>query len=403
MPDSFHLTPLTGTLLVVLAVLAGHRFRRAWKDKAPGWQLRAWIYGVVAGAGLLALAFIPLLNPAPAVLRVSGQTMGTTYNVTAITSNPAIDTPKLKRLVEQRLSSINARLSNWDHTSEVSRFSASDSLAPVLVSEDLAAVMAAAMQIHRQSDGRLDVTLGPLIDLWGFGPGKSGGSVQQKGVAPAPNKVPTDAAISAAMARVGQDRLLTLDSATRQLSKAQPGININLGAIAKGYGVDAVAQVLTESGMTHYMVEIGGDLVTRGKNPQGEPWRIGIERPVITPGNVQRVVPLTNQGLATSGDYRNYFDDNGVRYSHIIDPQTGRPVTHQTTSVTVIAPNATLADGWATAMLVLGEQAGLDIANRHDLAVLFISRGQPAARNPYRVVQSDAFTRLTAPADATRR
>ena len=199
-----------------------------------------------------------------------------------------------------------------------------------------------------------------------------------------------------------RNRLLTLDPATRQLSKAKPGISINLGAIAKGYGVDAVAQVLAESGMTSYMVEIGGDLVTRGSNPQGEPWRIGIERPVITPGSVQLVVPLTNQGLATSGDYRNYFDDNGVRYSHIIDPQTGRPVTHQTTSVTVIAPNATLADGWATAMLVLGEQAGLDIAQRLDLAVLFISRNSSAEKNAYRVVQSDAFTRLTARSDVTR-
>ncbi|MGH1357499.1 MAG: FAD:protein FMN transferase [Burkholderiaceae bacterium] len=316
------------------------------------------------------------------VLHLAGQTMGTAYNIIAI--GPGLERESLSNAVEASLAAVNASLSNWDPDSEVARFSASERTDPVEISAALTTVMGAARDVHAQSAGRFDVTLGPLIDLWGFGPRR-----------PA-DPQPSDSAIRQALQLVGQERLLTLNSAAMTLTKSRAGVGVNLSAIAKGFGVDAVAQALHKAGVQNYMVEIGGDLVTRGVNKQGEPWRIGIEKPVSGASTVQLVVPVSNRGLATSGDYRNFFEADGVRYSHILDPTTGRPVAHRTSSVTVVAENAMLADAWATAMLVLGEQAGLELANAADLAVYFISRDASGAQDTYITVQSNAFSELMA-------
>ncbi|WP_291738141.1 FAD:protein FMN transferase, partial [Leisingera sp. F5] len=166
-------------------------------------------------------------------------------------------------------------------------------------------------------------------------------------------------------------------------------------ASARGYGVDAVAAALQGFGVENYMVEIGGDLVTKGENAKGEAWRIGIEKPDAAAQTVQLIVPVSNLGLATSGDYRNYFEHEGMRYSHILDPVAGRPVTHATTSVTVIAENAMLADAWATAMLVLGRENGLKLAQEHKLAVFFIDRDVQAGADAYMTSASSAFEALT--------
>lgn len=318
----------------------------------------------------------------PEELRLSGETMGTTYNVTAIGTD--LDADAVAAAVEETLAGVNAKMSNWDPNSEVSLFSASDSTAPMQVSGEFAYVIGSANEVHEKSGGKFDVTLGPLIELWGFGPRKP------------EDPVPADADITAALEGVGQARLLRLDAEAGTLVKAAPEVGINLSAIAKGYGVDAVAETLQGFGVEAYMVEIGGDLVTKGRNIGDEPWRIGIEKPDAAAHTVQLVVPVSDLGLATSGDYRNYFEHEGRRYSHILDPVTGRPVSHATTSVTVVAENAMLADAWATAMLVLGREAGLETAEAHDLAVFFIDRDVNAGEDAYITATSSAFDALNA-------
>lgn len=381
--DSLHLTPLTGVLLVFAVVICGHRFRLAWKQQGPGWRIRAWIFGLVAGLGLLLLAFLPFsAGKEREAVRLSGATMGTTYNITAI--GPELDEKTLSTKVEETLKAVNASMSNWDPKSEVSVFSASTDTSPVSISPEFASVVAAANAVHEGSGGRFDVTLGPLIELWGFGPRKP------------EDPVPPEAAIEEALGRVGQARLLALNETAGTLAKSDPGVGINLGAIAKGYGVDAVAETLRGFKAEDYMVEIGGDLVTRGVNDQGNPWRIGIEKPEVGGQSVELVVPVSNRGLATSGDYRNFFEHDGKRYSHILDPTTGRPITHRTTSVTVVAENAMMADAWATAMLVLGAEEGLKLAEELGLAVFFISRGANGSEDDYSISQSTGFANLMA-------
>ncbi|MCW8842430.1 MAG: FAD:protein FMN transferase, partial [Rhodobacteraceae bacterium] len=267
-------------------------------------------------------------------------------------------------------------------------FSASRQTGAQAISRDFAKVMEAAERVHTQSGGMFDVTLGPLIDLWGFG--ARGPDTPRPG-----DELPGDTEIREALAHVGQARLLTLDPATPSLEKTIPEVEVNVAAIAKGYGIDALAQMLVEQGIEDFLVEIGGDLMARGTNDAGEPWRIGIETPHTgAHGSLQRVIPLSGMGMATSGDYRNFFERDGRRYSHLLDPTTGRPVTHSTTSATVLAQNAMLADAWATAMLVLGAERGLAVAERHGVAVFFISRDRQTASPTYIQHESSAFSAL---------
>ncbi|MEX0351547.1 MAG: FAD:protein FMN transferase [Paracoccaceae bacterium] len=323
-----------------------------------------------------------LFDEEPEVVRLSGETMGTTYNITVVGED--LNEDAMAAAVTESLAATNAKMSNWDPNSEVSVFSASDDTQPVAVSPEFATVIAAANEVHTQSGGRFDVTLGPLIELWGFGPRKP------------EDPVPSDEAITEALEHVGQSNLLALDQDAGTVAKADAAVGINLAAIAKGYGVDAVASAIEGFGVENYMVEIGGDLVTRGENDKGEPWRIGIERPDAAVQAVELIVPVSNHGMATSGDYRNFFEKDGVVYSHIIDPTTGRPITHRTTSVTVVADDAMTADAWATAMLVIGADEGMKIAEENKLAVFFISKAAKDGAEPYTVEQSSAFAEILA-------
>lgn len=323
-----------------------------------------------------------LFDKDPETVRLSGETMGTTFNITAIGED--LDEDALAARVNAALAAVNASMSNWDPNSEVSRFAKSDSTDPQPVSAEFAKVIAAANEVHAQSGGMFDVTLGPLIQLWGFGSRE-----------PA-DPIPAEADIAAAMETIGQTRLLTLDEGALTLAKGRPDTQVFLAAIAKGYGIDAVAAELAAEGIEHYMVEIGGDLVTKGTNPDGKPWSIGVETPEPgAQGSIERVVPVSDMGMATSGDYRNFFTHEGQRYSHIIDPTTGRPITHLTTSVTVLAEDAMMADAWATAMLVLGAERGLEVADDHDIAVFFISRGAAGGEETYITAESAAFAAAT--------
>ncbi|MEL6197975.1 MAG: FAD:protein FMN transferase [Pseudomonadota bacterium] len=320
----------------------------------------------------------------PQTLRLEGETMGTTYSIVAIDKGGALVSADVQAAVDATLADVNAKMSNWDPSSEISRFNAQASTEAVAISAELAAVMRAANTVHAQSLGRFDVTLGPLIELWGFG------------ARDAESPVPSQGAIEAARVAVGQDRVIELGTDPDTLRKTAPAATVYLAAIAKGHGVDAVAAVLRDLGLADYMVEIGGDLIAAGSNPEGAPWQIGIERPDAGDRVVQEIVALRDLAMATSGDYRNYVEQDGVRYAHIIDAQTGRPITHTTASVTVLAESAMLADAWATALLALGAEVGMEVAARHDLAAFFILRGSATADPAFTTVASARFEALQA-------
>jgi len=321
-----------------------------------------------------------LFDRAPEALRVTGETMGTTYSVSVVDPPDGMDETALTERIEATLATVNAAMNNWDPDSEVSRLNTAATTDPLPVSPKLAYLLEVAMEVHALSQGRFDITLSPLIDLWGFGP--------RSPDAP----VPSDAEIAAALERVGQSEMLRLErrDGAATLRKAHAGVSVNLSAIAKGYGVDRIAAALRAEGIDRYLVEIGGDLAASGFNSDDRAWQVGIERPDTAARTVQEIVGLTGHGLATSGDYRNYFEQDGIRYSHIIDPTTGRPIRHRTASVTVIAKTAMLADALATALLVVDDATALDIAETEGIAALLILRDGDG----FVTVTSDAFGAL---------
>lgn len=298
-------------------------------------------------------------DEAPTVLALRGATMGTSYSVQLVEPPAALDRAALGRRIETLLDAINGLMSTYRSDSELSRFNAREATDWQPVSRALVAVVEAAQAVSRASDGAFDVTVGPLVNLWGFGPTVTA------------EALPSPAEIERARARVGWERL-ALQREPPALRKDRPDLYVDLSAIAKGYAVDRLAQLLEDAGIEDYLVEVGGELRGRGVNGRGQPWRIAIERPDAARRAVFRVVALRDLGMATSGDYRNFFEVDGDRFSHTIDPATGRPVRHRLASVTVLAESTMVADAWATALLVLGPERGMALAEAHGLAALFI-------------------------------
>jgi thiamine biosynthesis lipoprotein len=295
---------------------------------------------------------------APVVL--NGFTMGTTYTITINEPRETIDLPAIKKHIDALLDDLNAKMSTYLPDSELSRINQSDATEWINISGDLYEVIKAAIHINALSDGAFDITIGPLVNLWGFGPDKK------------PDTLPDDAQISMLLGRTGTGKIHLHDS-PKAIKKDLAGIYLDLSGIAKGYAVDRIADLLQQQyGIQNCLVEIGGEIRASGVNPHNRSWRIGIEKPLDGQRSAGRIISLVNTGMATSGDYRNYFETDGVHYSHIIDPLTGKPVTHQLVSVTVLHPEAMIADAWGTALLVLGPEKGMDLANRLNLPVLFI-------------------------------
>lgn len=294
------------------------------------------------------------------MVRLAGETMGTTYHITLVADEGkplAVDTTALQAAVDAELQKINQHMSTYISDSELMRFNAADSGEWLDISKPLGEVLALSQQISERSGGAFDITVGPLVNLWGFGPTKK------------EEQIPDAAAIAAIKDRMGYTRLELREG---QALKSTD-IWLDLSAIAKGYGVDWIADYISRQGINHYMVEIGGEIRVKGNNTKGAPWRIAIEQPsMMMQQSVHKAIALTNAGMATSGDYRNYFERDGRRYSHTIDPQTGYPIEHRLVSVTVIADTAAEADGWATAINVLGPEKGMEVANREKLAVYMI-------------------------------
>ena len=319
-------------------------------------------------------------NSPPYALAWEGRTMGTFYSVkiAGVEQNDRL-VADLRAAVEQRFDEINRHMSHYQPDSELSQFNRSTSLAPFRVSADFAMITRRALELNRASGGAFDPTLGWLINLWGFGP------------AGANAEAPSDDQIAECRRKCGAVHLRVTPQ--DELQKDVPELQLNLSAIAKGYGADEAARVLRERGYSNVLVSVCGEIVAFGLNPEGKPWRLAVERPQYgdaRSGESSAVVAISNCALSTSGDAHNYFTDaNGQVYSHILDPTTGRPVHHHLASVTVIAPDGLTADGLATTLFVMGPDRGLRWVDEHPgFAALFIVREDA---DSFRLIPSKRF------------
>lgn len=327
---------------------------------------------------LLVIILLPSCGYGPGqsqVLLLSGVTMGTIYEI-KINSREAFRTrDKIQLGVARVLDHIDKSMSTYNPDSELSLINNNRTTSWQPVSDDLYRVLEQALEVSNITGGAFDVSVGPLVNLWGFGP-----ETKDK-------TIPSEQDIRSRLADTGYHNL-ALRSEPRSVSKKLPGLYIDLSGIAKGYGVDKIAEYLESAGFLHYLVDIGGEIRVRGINAVGKPWNIGIERPIAGRRSVQRSVPLRDIAMATSGDYRNFFESNGKRYSHTIDPKTGRPVTHDLVSVTVLNSSTAIADAMATGLLVLGPAAAAELAAKEAVAAYFIVHNNDG----YEELETPAFT-----------
>lgn len=296
-------------------------------------------------------------------LELSGSTMGTTFSVTLVAPGDGIAGEPLKSQITATLSAVDELTSTWRTDSELAEFNANAATDWITVSAELCNAIDGALEISRLSDGAFDVTIGPLVNLWGFGPD---GEIREP---------PDDALIGETMAYVGYEGLQTRCNEPA-MRKRHGAMYVDLSGWAKGHAVDKVAELLDEHGLSDYLVEIGGELRLRGHNAEGRKWAIAVEAPSTTTRRPQALLRLTDTSVATSGDYRNYFDHDGQRYSHTIDARTGRPVAHDLAAVTVVSESAAWADAMATALLVLGPESGLALAEKLGIAGYFLVRNK---------------------------
>lgn len=303
---------------------------------------------------LLSLLFLWACSEQGRVAKISGHAMGTSWHVTVV--DTLRSDAELIALVNAELAKVDERMSTYRPDSELSRFNASGGES-FRVSADTLAVTLAALEIAAQTDGAFNPAVGPLVNLWGFGPETTQGA-------------PSPAAIELAIAQTDLKRLM-VDSEASTLAKSA-AISLDYSAIAKGYAVDKIVTALGQAGEVNYLVEVGGEVRTLGKNPSGRPWRIGIEAPSLNRGEVAAAINVSGYAVATSGDYRNYREIDGQRVSHTIDPKTGVPVRHKLASVTIVADSAMLADAYATALAVMGPERGLAFAQATGLAAYLI-------------------------------
>lgn len=312
---------------------------------------------------LLSLLFLwSCSQQQPGVVQLSGETMGTSWHVSAGIASQA-NSEQLTELVQRALDQVNDAMSTYQAQSDLGRFNRAVPGQWVPISRQTLEVTLIALQVALQSDNAFNPAVAALVDLWGFGPTGSKGQ-----------GAPTAIQIEAAMA-ASQLQQLEIDETVPALRK-QSAMSLDYSAIAKGYGVDQVAQQLERAGIHNYMVEVGGEVRTAGEHPEGRPWRIGIERPQLLQGQAVLAIALGDEAVATSGDYRNYRELDGRRYSHTIDPATGYPVSHRLASATVLAPTAVLADAYATAITVMGPERGLAFAESMALPVyLLVKQG----------------------------
>jgi len=310
---------------------------------------------------------------------LSGSALGTTFSILLVSPGDDFSGARLQDSVLEILESVDRMASTWREDSELSRFNASGDTGWIVTSAEFCVAIEDALEVSRLTDGAFDITIGPLVNLWGFGP--SGDA----------RRPPSDEQLKAVMAQIGYGNLQTRCDVPAVMKRSS-GVYVDLSGWAKGYAVDRVAALLDENEMKDYLVEVGGELRVRGRNAEGLKWAIAVETPSTARRMPHEVLRLTDTGVATSGDYRNYFEHDGTLYSHTIDARTGRPVAHSLAAVTVVNPSAAYADAMATALLVLGPADGPLRAKQLGIAAYFLIRNE----TNFEALRTADFDRLTA-------
>lgn len=293
---------------------------------------------------------------------LEGKTMGTYWRASLAGVDNARQA-ELREKIQAQLDGDDRLMSTYKTDSALSRFNQSRSTEPYAVDEAMSDIVTMALRIGAKTEGAMDITVGPLVNLWGFGPDKQ------------PVKTPTQAQIDAAKALTGLHHLTVINQSGKQwLQKDLPGLYVDLSTVGEGYAADHLARLMEQNGISRYLVSVGGAVVTRGTNAEGKAWRVAIQKPTDRENAVQAVVDLNGHGISTSGSYRNYYELDGKRLSHVIDPQTGQPIQHKLVSATVIATTALEADGWDTGLMVLGTEKAKQVAQKEGLAVYLITK-----------------------------
>ena len=289
---------------------------------------------------------------------LSGHAMGTTYSIVLVDPDPEILSSDLRPRLQERLEQLENIASTYRDASEISEFNLNETTQWVDVSREFCAMVSDALKMGRETGGAFDITVGPLVNLWGFGPDE------------ASNAPPAESDIDATRAIVGYANL-EADCERPALRKSIAALQIDLSGWAKGYAVDQLSQMLISTGVDNFFAELGGEIRVQGHNADKRRFAIAIEKPSRQPVDENSIIRISNMGIATSGDYRNFFEHEGTRYSHTIDPRTGRPVDHKLSAVTVVHDSTAYADAMATALLVLGPDAGMALANELNIAAYF--------------------------------
>lgn len=319
-----------------------------------------WWVVLLALVGASLYAYRTRARIAPTAARFDGPAQGSTYSIVLNGPRPDSVVSALKTAVDSLLADVNTKMSTYDSASELSRLNRDTANAPVVLSAPVAEVIRQSIAVSQASDGAFDVTVGPLVNAWGFGPA---GTLL---------RIPDDSTLASLRARVGW-RMLHLDGPS--LTKGHPHLEIDLSAIAQGYTVDLISALLVSRGERNHFVEVGGEVRARGRNVEGRPFRVGIEDPDENRRRVRLVVGLADRALATSGNYRDFHDVNGVRYAHTIDPATGKPVQHRLLAASVLHEQCSMADAWATALMVVGPERAWGMAEAQGLEVLLLIAG----------------------------
>lgn len=313
------------------------------------------------------------------VWEISGPVFGTQYHINVVMEDDQAKLESIAHGIEEVLEGVDASMSTWREDSELSRFNQlTDQSEWTEISPALYRVLERSRQISDLTGGAFDVTIGPVVNLWGFGPEAR------------PEDIPAQDRLASLLSETGYQKLHL--RAEPPALRADPTQYVDLSAVAKGYAVDEVSRFLDSDGISAFLVEIGGEVSVQGRKPDGDAWRLAIEAPVPGQRQVNRVVVIGDRAMATSGDYRNYYESDGQRFSHTIDPTDGRPIDHNLASVTVITDDCMTADALATAFNVIGFEKAKALATRENIAAYFIVRGDDGFETDYSPAFSSFLT-----------
>jgi len=314
---------------------------------------------LLSGLLLLVLTSACQQKKTSQTLHLNGATMGTTWSLSLLPGSTKIDTATLQEKLQRRLDQINRLMSTYDPDSEISRFNQRESTDWFTISAETAEVIQLSQKISSLTAGAFDISVGPLVELWGFGARERQAHI------------PNAEQIRELLARVGYTKL-ELHEDPPAVRKQVAQLQIDLSAVAKGYAVDQLADLLKQQGISNFLLEIGGEMQVVGRRGDGSLWRVGIEKPQEDSREVEKILHLSGTALATSGNYRNFYVEDGQRYAHTIDPASGKPIRHKLASVTVLDPDCARADALATALMVMGEEQGRVLVEKNRIAAYFL-------------------------------